>query len=54
MDAVDAAFATIYGKAAMTQFQVWSCGVHHSGAEAGEAAKLGKSGAGPAALGATA
>jgi transglutaminase-like putative cysteine protease len=36
MDAVDAAFATIYGKAAMTQFQVWSYRVDDPDVKAGD------------------
>jgi transglutaminase-like putative cysteine protease len=36
MDAVDAAFATIYGKAAMTRFQVWSYGVDQAGVMVGD------------------
>jgi transglutaminase-like putative cysteine protease len=36
MDAVDAAFATIYGKAVMTQFQVWAYGVDDADVRAGD------------------
>jgi transglutaminase-like putative cysteine protease len=54
MDAVDAAFATIYGKAAMTQFHVWSYRVDCEDVKAGDPVGIMKREDGSAAISAAA